>query len=97
MWVSQGKGQGCGPEFLPHLRPLVLQGLLFGLPLSPGKPEPETRDSRASVHAAVGPRPLPPALLPPPRLPWGRPTRSVLLLMHLAGQPRGSHLGGSSP
>lgn len=42
--ASQCRRHGCGPQSLPHLRPLVLQGLLFGLPPSPGKPgqKPET-------------------------------------------------------
>ncbi|XP_034513421.1 uncharacterized protein LOC117801829 isoform X2 [Ailuropoda melanoleuca] len=41
---SRGRRDGCGPQSLPHLRPLVLQELLFGLPLPPGNPgqKPET-------------------------------------------------------
>lgn len=66
-------------------------------PSVPWEARAETRDSRASVHTAVGPRPLPSALLPPPpRLPWGRPTRPVVLCAPGRAAPRLTHLGSSS-
>lgn len=66
-------------ESLSHLRPLSCFSRCFsvGLPLSPGKPG-QKFETQASAQAAMRPRPLPPALLPPlkpprpvPLLPWG--------------------------
>lgn len=108
-WVRWGRRQGAWLESLSHLRPLSCFSRCFsvGLPLSPGKPG-QKLETQASVQAAMRPRPLPPALLPPlesphpvPSLPWGlqnkRSSTYLVCSSKFGLQPRGGLPGAGTP
>lgn len=79
----------------------------MGLPLSPGKPG-QKLETQASVQAAMRPRPLPPALLPPLEppcpvlsLPWGlqnkRSSTYLACSSKFSLQPLGGLPGAGTP